>query len=290
MTNIVGGDFGFVWKQLLEELLQFGKPLTTRDMNTYELINVHLSIADPLDNILVNKARAPNYRFMIAEWLWIWFGHDDVETIGKYNKNILAFSDDGVTFAGNYGKPLTQQWDLVRTRLQEDPYTRQAILQIFRHTGTRTVDVPCTLSIQFLIRGERLCTIVNMRSSDVWLGLPYDTFNFSMFANVMAAQLGVRLGWLAYNLGSSHLYETNHAAALDCLREPIGAMRSPVLESAPPAWLEKVLTSGELPYHTQNDEPWHSYGRALIAGHSKFARKELSWLSDSQKNGTSSNS
>jgi len=225
---------------------------------------------------------------MVAEWLWIWFGHDDVKTIVPYNKNIGAFSDDGVTFAGNYGKPLVEQWDRVRMRLLDDHHSRQAIIQIFRHTEQRTVDVPCTLSIQFLIRGERLCTIINMRSSDVWLGLPYDTFNFSMLANTMAAQLGVRLGWLAYNLGSSHLYEVNHRAAVDCLYEPITTLMSPTFDSPPPAWLDRALIDQELPLHTQGNEPWHSYGRALIAGHSRFALKELLWLHDSQKNGTSS--
>ena len=53
-----------------------------------------------------------------------------------------------------------------------------------------------------------------MRSNDLWLGLPYDSFNFSAISFVIACylnNLGIqcKLGKLYINAGSRHLYDTN---------------------------------------------------------------------------------
>ena len=64
--------------------------------------------------------------------------------------------------------------------------------------------------MQFLIRQDTIHAVVNMRSSDLWLGLPYDVFNFTMLAVVVAKELQVPyLGEIVYNVGSSHIYEDN---------------------------------------------------------------------------------
>jgi thymidylate synthase len=52
-----------------------------------------------------------------------------------------------------------------------------------------------------------------MRSSDAWLGLPYDFFTFSMLSLDLAADLGAMTGSLQMNLGSSHLYEEHYMQA-----------------------------------------------------------------------------
>jgi thymidylate synthase len=59
-----------------------------------------------------------------------------------------------------------------------------------------------------------------MRSSDVWLGWPYDVFNFSMVGAsvVLALRLhpkfeGLQLGELYLTAGSQHLYETHYGLA-----------------------------------------------------------------------------
>jgi hypothetical protein len=76
-----------------------------------------------------------------------------------------------------------------------------------------TKDVPCTLSMQYTIRNGALEAGVCMRSSDAWLGLPYDLFNFCMLQRAVAGELKVRPGSLTLFIGSSHLYERNLEAA-----------------------------------------------------------------------------
>lgn len=263
---------GVLWAELVKDLLLYGKPVAPRGHPSVELRNVQLVLTDPLANVLVNPVRRVNYRFMVAEWLWIWFGRDDVAAISRYNPNIAKFSDNGIDFNGSYGPRLKEQWDNVMSLLAHQPDTRQAVLHVFDQQDIRhqTKDVPCTLTLQFLARDGKLHLTVNMRSSDVWLGLPYDVFNFTMLQNVAATELMVELGDFTMNLASSHLYDVNREAATQVLLSETETVCSPVLTELPPTWLEDVLTDvtrvaepGLGPH-----EPWSTYAQALCASKS----------------------
>jgi thymidylate synthase len=62
-----------------------------------------------------------------------------------------------------------------------------------------------------------------MRSSDAWLGWPYDIFSFSMISAFLALRLRMRglkvdLGNVYLTAGSQHLYEKNYETARACTR------------------------------------------------------------------------
>lgn len=257
-------DFGTAWFYLLRSLTEFGDVRSPRGLTNRELMNVRLTVQNGLRNLLVHPARRLSYKFAVAEWLWIWYGRADVATIARYNRRIADFSDDGITFNGAYGTPVTVQWPRVLEALKTDPDTRQAVIAIYRPPTGPTKDVPCTISVQFLLRDSRLNAVVTMRSSDIWLGLPYDFFNFSMFTNILAAQLSAQVGWVSFNLGSSHLYDINLEDARAVLKAPdsLEIVESPRLTEPPPTWLEKVLT-GEDEIPISAPFTWTTYSRAL---------------------------
>lgn len=165
---------------------------------------------------------------MVAEWLWIAGGHNDLQSLLQYNKRYAEFSDDGLTLYGAYGPRIQQSWEAVVKKLTEDPDTRQALIPIWGpETRRDTKDTPCTLSLQFFIRDHKLHLTVNMRSSDVWLGLPNDYYVFSQLLNQMAATVTWPVGSLTMNLGSSHLYESNLDAAQQTLNWNSYTVRTP---------------------------------------------------------------
>jgi Thymidylate synthase len=259
--------FGSAWQTLLMDLYYSGRRAAPRGQGISEFIGTTLHVTDGRANVLVSPIRKPSYRFMIAEWLWIWFGHEDVATIATYNKHIAAFSDNGVTFSGAYGPKVATQWPLVLGTLRRDLDSRQAIIQIFDRPTGPTKDLPCTLALQFLVRERIVHVIVTMRSSDIWLGLPYDFFNFSMLGNILAAQLNLTLGSVTMHLGSSHLYDRDKEMAGNVLHsiEAAQTIVSPQLPSEPPEELDRLLqdyTMVELV--GKLGEPWDSY--ALVLG------------------------
>lgn len=219
-----------------------GEVARPRGMECYERRGVTLTLLDPSRNIITHKLRTLNYHFMVAEWLWMLFGLEDVKTIAGYNKQIAQFSDDGEKFFGAYGPRFRRDIVNVVELLRRDLDSRQAILCTWRPEAlTRaTKDVPCTLTWQFFVRRGTLELHVNMRSNDVWLGLPYDLFNFTQIQRHIAALLDVDVGQYVHHVGSLHLYEKNLDQANSVLKNgwlvnDVGAT------PAPPGWLDDHL-------------------------------------------------
>lgn len=191
-------------------------------MKTKELISYRRTFDMSFPVVTIDR-RKLGYKFMCAEAAWILSGDDRVETIAPYSKEISRFSDDGVKFFGAYGPKITGQlWYVVDT-LVRDRTSRQAVINFWRENPKITKDVPCTVNLQFLIRGTYVHTIANMRSTDAWLGWPYDVFNFTMITSMVMLLLethGVgrlKLGTLTLAAGSQHLYEHNWEQAMACL-------------------------------------------------------------------------
>jgi thymidylate synthase len=223
-------DCSTAWFIQLNDIIHHGEPVNPRGLATRELIHrtIHVLLRRP---VLCCPARKLNYKFMAAEAYWILTGDDTVAGIVPYNSHIAQFSDDGQKFAGAYGPRIKDQLQWVIDQLFHDPNTRQAGLVIWRDKPEPSRDIPCTVAIWFTIRDNRLDVHVFMRSSDVWLGLPYDVFNFAMLGWVVMGWLNqyrlddkdtilLRPGALHLTMVSSHLYDINLEDAIKVIRTP----------------------------------------------------------------------
>jgi len=175
-------------------------------------------IIDMDDPIITLPERKLSYSFMFGEAAWMLEGRNDVESVSKYVDGVKRFSDDGETFYGAYGPKILTQWSYVIKTLVIDRDSRQAVINIWRENPRSSKDIPCTLSLQFFLREASdelwLHTVATMRSNDVWLGTPYDTFNFSAISFWIALHLNrngikCKVGSLNIQAGSRHIYETD---------------------------------------------------------------------------------
>lgn len=252
------------WLKTLDEVIGLGVPVAPRGEETFEILQ-HSMQVDMRYPVLLAPTRKLSEKFLAAEALWILSGDDRVETIAAYNKNIAQFSDDGKTFFGAYGPRIMQQIDFVVGKLVEDPATRQAGLTTWRPNPPKTKDVPCTIAMFFNIRGGLLNMHVFMRSSDVWLGVPYDVFNFAMIAHLVCARVNtermpdnfVRPGTLYLTAASRHLYKRNFEQAGSVLANDAPWASSNPVPSAM-AINEKVLfnTLSEIRDGNENAKWW----------------------------------
>jgi len=217
-------DFSRVWLNAINDILANGDLVSPRGKLTKEIPQRTIEV-DMRKPVLRVPDRSLSYKFMVAEAFWILSGDDRVETITPYNSRIADFSDDGERFFGAYGPKIVAQLPYIIEKLQVDEDSRQAGLTIWRECPPQTKDVPCTVAVFFNIRGGKLNAHVFMRSSDVWLGVPYDVFNFSMLSHLVCGLLNehrltadaVSPGRLFLTAASSHLYETNWDDAKMCL-------------------------------------------------------------------------
>ena len=138
-----------------------------------------------------------------------------MKIIEYYSKMYPNFSDDKVTVNGAYGDRIFggkfSQWEQVKNILSTDPDSRQAVISIYqpRDLFISSSDIPCTCVLQYFIRNGKLNAITYMRSNDIYLGLPYDIFSFTMLQEMLAVELNVELGTYTHMVGSLHIYEKN---------------------------------------------------------------------------------
>ena len=208
------------WQRLLHDVMAYGHESSPRGQKTKELLG-YKSMIDMTQPVITIKERKLGYKFMAAEAAWIMSGDNRVATISPYSKAISGFSDDGILFFGAYGPRIRDQLGHVLASLSNDRDSRQAVITIWRTNPRPSRDIPCTISCQFMIRGDKLHCFMNMRSSDVWLGVPYDWFNFSMLSLgvcLLLREKGVNVtpGTLHFYAASQHVYEPNFAGAEEC--------------------------------------------------------------------------
>lgn len=216
------------WLGLLRCLLTEGRECTPRGQQTYEVLH-HVSLTVDLNHpVVTTHERHLNYRFMAAEALWIANGKNDLATLEAVNPRMAEFSDDGLTLAGAYGPRIRPQVPYVVQSLRRDRDTRQAALTVWTPSPMQSRDIPCTVAMVFSIRKDRLYQHVFMRSSDAWLGIPYDVFSFSFLAAEVACAYNLRppvsespvgLGHMTITCTSSHLYMRDVGAARALLEE-----------------------------------------------------------------------
>lgn len=208
-NSIIADTAADLYQHAIQAVLVEGETTSPRGQKTSELTGVRLHLTNANENLIGLKERGLNYYFSVAEWLWILLGQNDVASVSRFNSKLADFSDDGVTFAGAYGPKWTEQLGYVINKLKVDPDSRQAVMTIWREKPGASKDVPCTVAFQFLLRNERVDMVTFMRSNDLWLGFPYDLFNFTQLQKYVAAALETDVGSYTHFVGSLHLYDRN---------------------------------------------------------------------------------
>ena len=210
---VVGAKANQAWLRLIGQIYRNGNSARPRGLEIKEIL-CNTTVTDMRFPIVSIRRRKLGYKFLAAEAWWILCGRNDVASIKSYSRHIASFSDDGHYFSGAYGVRVVDQLRYVVDTLVKDIDSRQAVLTIWRQNPRDSKDIPCTISVQWLIRNARLYCIDTMRSSDAGLGFPYDCFNFSMLSAYILLLLRERsgffkeieLGALYLTAGSSHLY------------------------------------------------------------------------------------
>lgn len=149
----------------------------------------------------------------LGELFWYISCKQDLPSIQYYIPRYDDYAEADGTIWGAYGPRIfggeRSQYEVIRDRLAIKPDTRKAVIQLFDKEDILAdhEDVPCTCTLQFLVRDGFLHLVVHMRSNDVFMGFPHDVFAFTMIQEILANHLGVKLGAYKHMVGSFHLYD-----------------------------------------------------------------------------------
>lgn len=250
MKTFTNSNFAGLYKEVLNEVVTCPDNIVApRGNTTYELYNVALELTNPIQNLFLNKIRAPSQKYLAGEMLWYFSGRNDLGFIEKYSKFWKAIANTDGTCNSAYGYLLFNErneygfteWGWALKSLENDQSSRQAIIRFNkpRFSYTENKDFICTLVGHFLIRNNTLFFTVIMRSNDIRTGVQYDipfftTLHFIMYKQLLLRYQNLQMGTYTHIVNSIHIYEKDIDEATEALREAFESTALPQIETALP--------------------------------------------------------
>jgi len=194
------------WKTILKQIMLHGDEIEDeRDLITKELLNVIVTVQDPLNS------KPPE-------------GYASSERLNRYGK---AFLDCENNISGTfYGKRLREhfgfkmgrniysvkidQVESVINRLKNRETSRRATMTTFDPSIDQCQnEIPSLIMIDFKIRKNMLYTTGVWRSHDIYgEWIPY-FFGLKGLSKYIAEYLGIKIGPITMHSVSAHIYKTN---------------------------------------------------------------------------------
>jgi hypothetical protein len=208
--------------------------VSPRGMPSRELTDVTLVIRDPGRVHVLETTRVPRLSIAVTEATHLVAGISCLEQLDAASGDRFSVFANGGRLRGAYGPRAHAQLREAFSLLCQDRDTRQAVVSLWRGDEHRAdvADVPCTTTLQFLLRDGQLRLRVTMRSNDYWLGLPYDLMMFSLLQRTMAVALGVTPGEYVHAVGSMHAYERDLVGVESVVTDGLHPWRGSVSVSA----------------------------------------------------------
>lgn len=258
-------SFTSVYYDLLRSVMRDPEHVSKpRGLEVREKLCYKFTLTNPRDRLPYLHERNYSLSYFVAESLWYLAGLDSTEWISRYSAFWKKISDDGVTANSAYGARIFKrhnmissfpagndwnQWDYVIDELRRDPDSRRAVIHIRvpQDSYLASLDVPCTLSLQFFLRNDELHMVVSMRSSDALLGIGNDIPAFTIFQELMTLDLSeklgktIKLGSYMHVSNSLHIYEKDYETVNKIISStrPMGSMAMPPMPGKPP--VEQLL-------------------------------------------------
>ena len=152
-----------------------------------------------------------------------------------YQEKVLNDDDFAIKY-GDLGNVYGKQWrswegadgqtyDQIKYIIDEikrNPDSRRLLCNAWSASELKNQQLPpCHYSFQFYVINGKLSCMFNMRSNDVFLGLPFNIASYALLTHLIAHECGLQVGELIYTGADVHIY-SNHIEQinLQLTREP----------------------------------------------------------------------
>jgi len=183
------------------------------------------------NQITKNKNRKFNARYAADFFDYVMTG--DTEGVKKNPKAIEYLEEFGGRNT-QYGPRIRNQLENMLTELKEDKGSRRGTIIILeaddqelfysKRSGHTTIEYPCTNSLTFSIRDDKLNLTSNMRSQSAALVMPYDVYNWTNLMMVVKDELlatypNLECGTLTHQVASLHYFLDEEELVKNIIRE-----------------------------------------------------------------------
>lgn len=187
--------------QILDKILEQGKPQANKKGNLRYLLNEQLSLS-PGDLLDIFESHSIARKKMKNELQLFMQGERQVE---RYREAGITWWDYcGSVLVNSYPTYFEKLPPLI-TRINREKRNSKNYVLFLGETGAESNQAPCLSLVQFQIDEGELVLSAYQRSSDANLGLPADIYHLYL----MARQIDLPLKNITLNLGNVHIYENN---------------------------------------------------------------------------------
>lgn len=167
------------------------------------------------------QSKKINWRVPLDELLWLIRGGHDTSSLNSHIWDKWAGPGGelgpiyGVQWRG-MGACRTDQLSAVIEGLRKDPYSRRHVVSAWIPDDIDDMALPpCHTMFQFNMDMERnLYCSLYMRSGDMFLGVPFDIFEYGVLTHMVAKLVGAQARELRVYISNAHIYK-NHLAQVD---------------------------------------------------------------------------
>lgn len=247
-------DFKDVWPALLYDAMH-SRWEETNARTGVKVRVLHGGVSFRLDlkdgMLPMQQARRSHPKTAAAEVAWFLTGQKDSAWIRKHCKIWDKFvEDDGVTVDSAYGYRWRNHFgrDQLRqavTALWSNPTDRRVYLSAWDPStdglgAAGQKNVPCPVGFNLMVEERYLHSSIYLRSSDLFVGLPYDVMGHAMLMRTVADTLkehplwqDLQLGTMHVTMAHAHVYEKHYEMARRCYAEPYAGDVAIEMPSAP---------------------------------------------------------
>jgi thymidylate synthase len=199
----MASEFELQYRNLLEQCLLDGEPCENRTAHkTYKVFNKSLNI-NLRDGFPIITGKKIFFEKALAEFRWIYNGQTNLEYL--HDNNIFWW--DEFAIAGSLGKVYGYQirhfngvFDQIKYCINElKNNSRRAVISLWNPCDLEDQALPCCYTF---------------RSSDLFLGLPYDIIVGALFLHTVAIETNLEVHTLGINLADAHIYFPHVEAVL----------------------------------------------------------------------------
>ena len=214
----------------------------------------------------VLTTKQTSFKSAILEMLWIWQVQSN--DVGWLHERKVAIWDEweipadamyhGRDFAKMYKEKgldedprgtigtaygwIAKRYQLTQTlieTLKNDPGNRRMVLSLWQNEWLETAALPsCVWSNEWNITDGRVNLLVNSRSTDIPLGLPFNITQYAAFCCLIAHCLGLKPGRMTFATNDAHIYENQIDGIKEQLQRRDEKLRADgKLFDAPKLWI-----------------------------------------------------
>lgn len=211
----------YQYLKLMADILKDGKSKPTRGIHDVKAIFGYQIRFDMRQGFPLLTTKKMPFKILLHEQFWFISGSPSAEYLHDHNIRYWdGFLDDKNELGRVYGvqwrhwrRPDGDEFDQLQwaiDQIKNNPNSKAIIVNAWNAGELKEMRLPpCHTMFQFDVTKGKLRLHLYQRSSDVFLGLPFNIAQYAMMLNMVAYLTGLEARELIISIGSAHLYK-NH--------------------------------------------------------------------------------